>query len=207
MIVIGITGGSGAGKSTVTEIWQKRGAVILDADAVYRELLETEDAMRAEMCARFGDIFPDGRLDRRTLADTVFSDEKALADLNGITHIYIVEEIRRRVKALREQGKVFCAIDAIYLLESELRYLCDETVAVTCPIDKRVERVMKRDGLDEKQAWRRIKSQKSDEYYFEQCDIALENMGDWDALAAEAGVLYDTIISKNKGDGRHGEEG
>lgn len=194
--IIGITGGSGAGKSTVTAIWRERGAAVLDADAIYSELLETEHAMREELIGRFGDIFPEGRLDRRALADIVFSDEKALHDLNGITHKYVLAELRRRVRLEREKQTPLCVIDAIYLLESELRYVCEKTVAVICPIDRRVSRVMERDGLDEKQAWKRIKSQKSDEYYFEQCDIPLENTGDLAALAREAGALYDSLVTE-----------
>lgn len=193
MKTIGITGGSGAGKSTVTAVWARLGASVLDADVVYKEVLADVPELREELSARFGAIFQDGVLDRRKLADIVFHDEKALYDLNEITHKYVVDEMRNRLRAEREKGTAMCMMDAIYLLESELACLCQWTVAVACPTEKRIARVMERDGLDEKQAWQRIKNQKSDEYYFENCDIVIENSGDLDALARDAATLYERL--------------
>ena len=193
MKIIGITGGSGAGKSSVTAVWQRMGAVVVDADAVYREVLAQSHQLHAEIAARFGDVFPGGELDRKRLADVVFADRQALLDLNAITHSYVVEGIRERLSQEREKGTEVCALDAIYLLETDLRHLCKPTVAVTCPVQQRVARIMERDGLDEEQARGRVKNQKNDEYYSGGCDLVLENTGDQDALNRDAEAMLKRI--------------
>ncbi|MCL2030288.1 MAG: dephospho-CoA kinase [Oscillospiraceae bacterium] len=194
MKIIGITGGSGAGKSTVTALWRRMGAVIIDADAVYRETLAQNPQLRAEIAARFGDVFSGAELDRGRLAEIVFTDRQALLDLNAITHKYVIEAVWNRLRAESARGTVVCVLDAIYLLETDLRQLCNHTVAVTCPAERRVARLTERDGLTEEQARQRVRNQKSDEYYAQNCDFALENTGDREALERGAKETFHQLI-------------
>jgi dephospho-CoA kinase len=170
--------------------------VVIDADLVYREVLASSGRLRAEIAARFGDVFPDGTLDRKRLADIVFTDRQALLDLNAITHTYVIEAIRERLREEHGRGGAVCALDAIYLLETELRQMCGHTVAVTCPVERRVTRIMERDGLTGEHARRRVKNQKNDEYYREHCDLVLENTGNLEALERDAEAMLKRLIER-----------
>lgn len=196
MNIIGITGGSGAGKSTVTAVWRRLGAVILDADAVYRDVLGSNLPLQADLAARFGNVLRDGALDRKRLAKIVFSDKQALSDLNAMTHPYVIEAIRSLLDDQRARGAAVCAIDAIYLLETELRAICHPVVGVTCPVDQRVTRIIARDALNEEQARQRVKNQQNDEYYRRHCDLILENTGDMAALEQDAETLFRQIMEE-----------
>jgi dephospho-CoA kinase len=188
--IIGVTGPSGAGKSTLTGIWARLGAVILDADEIYRETLNADAGIRDEISARFPGVFVEDGLDRRRLASIVFNDGKALDDLNAITHKYVLKETHRRVALERGRGTAVCVIEAIYLLEAGVDRICDSTVAVVCPAGQRVKRLIGRDGLDEGQVLARVNNQKSDAYYAERCDVSIENTGDQDSFSQSARALY-----------------
>ena len=178
MKVIGLTGGTGAGKTTVLKEIEVMGGAVLDCDRIYYELLETDDALRREMTEAFGDVFSaDGSLDRKKLAGIVFSDEKKLRTLNGIVYYYMGLEIRRRLVALRDAGCSLAGIDAINLIESGLGELCDTTVAVTAPEEARLARIMARDGISREYALSRIRAQKPEEYFRRYCKTVLENDG------------------------------
>lgn len=201
MTVIGITGPTGAGKTTVLRVLARLGAVILDCDAVYHDLTLTCVPMREELAARFGaDIFDTGgELRRKALGAIVFDDPAALADLNAITHRYIRQALEEEIRRAREEDRPAVALDAIALLESGLGDLCQETVAVTAGEDTRVKRIMAREGIGEDYARLRVSAQKPAQYFEEQCDYVLRNDGDDPAeLEARAWTLFDTII--NKGD-------
>ena len=127
MRVIGITGPTGAGKTTVLQALESLGGVLIDADAVYHDLTRSSQAMQAELIARFGPVYDGSELDRKKLGAVVFQDEKALADLNRITHKYIARETQRRIEAAKAAGATAVGIDAIGLLESQLVDFCDCT--------------------------------------------------------------------------------
>ena len=133
MRVIGITGPTGAGKTTVLQALESLGGVLIDADAVYHDLTRSSQAMQAELVARFGPVYDGNELDRKKLGAVVFQDENALADLNRITHKYIARETQRRIEAAKAAGATAVGIDAIGLLESQLVDFCDCTLAVTAP--------------------------------------------------------------------------
>lgn len=178
LTVVGITGGSGCGKTTALNTLADMGALVIDADAVYHELTVSSAAMRAELDARYGDVYDGETLDRKKLAAIVFSDPEALTDLNAITHKYACAEIDRLLTEHARDGGTLAAIDAIALLESKYGDSCAFTVAVTAPLADRVARLTARDGISEEAALARIRAQKSDAYFEQNCDFTLRNDGD-----------------------------
>ena len=172
-MILGITGGTGCGKTTLLTCIGSQGGLILDCDAIYHDLLRTDLALLGAIEKRFPGTVENGVLQRKKLGKLVFSDEKALNDLNQITHSAVKAEVLRR---LAHKPKL-AAIDAIGLFEGGLAELCDVTVAVTAPEEARLRRLMIRDGIDRDYAKRRIAAQKSAEWFRERCDFCLENNG------------------------------
>ena len=172
-MILGITGGTGCGKTTLLKCIAGQGGLILDCDAVYHQLLKTDARLLDAIERRFPGTVENGILQRKKLGNLVFSDEKALAALNAITHGAVKAEILRRL-----EGKpALAAIDAIALFEGGLSELCDVTVAVTAPEEDRILRLMVRDGIDRDYAKRRIAAQKDEAWFREHCDYVLENNG------------------------------
>ena len=170
-MILGITGGTGGGKTTLLKTAEALGFQVLDCDRIYHELLQTDPTLIAAIEARFSGTVVEGQLQRKKLGAVVFADPRALADLNAITH----SAVRQAVEA-RLTGNT--AIDAIALFESGLDRLCDVTVVVTAPEEERVRRLMARDGITEEYARSRIAAQPDDSYYRQRCDYVLENTGD-----------------------------
>ena len=199
MKIIGITGPTGAGKTTALDALRALGAEVIDCDAVYHELLAGCKPMLDELRARYGDgIFDEsGALQRKALGAIVFGDETALEDLNAITHRYISAEVDRRLARAREEGRPAAAVDAIALLESDLVTRCGCTVAITAPDEVRVRRIMARDSIPEEYARMRVAAQKPGSYFEAGCDYALSNGGDdRAAFFEEATKLFETLIKE-----------
>lgn len=172
-MILGITGGTGCGKTTLLNCIAEQGGLILDCDAIYHELLRTDPALLSAIEARFPGSVENGVLQRKKLGSLVFSDEKALTDLNAITHGAVKAEVLRR---LSEKPRL-AAIDAIGLFEGGLAELCDVTVAVIAPEEARIQRLMARDGISRDYALRRMAAQKSAGWFRKKCDYCLENNG------------------------------
>ena len=170
--ILGITGGTGCGKTTLLQCIEDCGGLVLDCDAIYHRLLETDRQLLSAIEARFPGTVEDGALLRKKLGAIVFSDEAALADLNAITHGAVKKEVLR----LLESHPALAAIDAIALFEGGLAELCNVTVAVTAPREERVRRLMQRDGISEEYARQRIGAQHNDEWFRDRCDCILENI-------------------------------
>ena len=199
--VIGITGPTGAGKTTALKEIEKLGGLVLDADGVYHELLEGSAALRAELEGRFGPLRgEDGRIDRKKLGNIVFHDPAALADLNAIAHRYVGAEVDRRLARAEGAGCPLAAIDAIALLESGLGGRCDATVAVTAPPEVRVRRIMAREGIPEDYARARVAAQRADDFYIGGCNFALVNdCAGPEEFAARARALFQRILAQQEG--------
>ena len=170
-MIIGITGGTGCGKTTLLNVIAEHGGLILDCDAIYHELLTRDTLLLNKIEARFPGTVENGTLQRKKLGSLVFSDEKALLDLNAITHGAVKAEVIRRL----ETRPKLAAIDAIALFEGGLAELCDLTVAVTAPAEIRVQRLMLRDNISESYARSRIAAQHNESWFRQRCDRVLEN--------------------------------
>ena len=172
-MIIGITGGTGCGKTTALQVFGDLGGVVLDCDEIYHRLLQTDKTMLSAIDARFPGTVTAGVLDRKKLGSIVFADKAALQALNRITHSAVRREVCRRIEG--EQRHV--AIDAIGLFEGGLAPLCDTTVAVTAPEEKRIARLMSRDGISEEYAKARIGAQRSQAEFARLCEHCLCNDG------------------------------
>ena len=172
-MIIGITGGTGSGKTTLLKVIGEAGGVVLDCDAIYHQLLLTNEDLLQAIEDRFPGTVKDGILDKKALGNRVFADEKELQELNRITHGAVTKEVMERLK----EKPSLAAIDAIGLFESGIAKLCDTTVAVTAPEEVRIRRLMARDGISEDYAKMRINAQHTEEWFRENCDHVLENEG------------------------------
>lgn len=194
-MLIGITGGSGCGKSTICEELKKAGIEIIDADTAAREVTAKGSPALDEIKVRFGNEFfaSDGSLLRKKLGSLVFSDEQALADLNSITHKYIDINIDNKIK--KSSAQIIC-IDAPLLFEYGMNKRCDLVVSVIADKKDRIHRICQRDGLSEKEAENRINSQHSDEFYLEKSDYIVYNNGTRESLFSEIKKLIEYLREK-----------
>lgn len=200
MMIVGITGPTGSGKTTALNVIREMGGCVLDLDAVYHGLLKTDAGLLGELDARFPGVIRNGELDRKALGNIVFADKQALSDLNAITGKYILAETDRQLEEARRQGIPIAAIDAINLLEGDLPERCDVTVAVTAPVEIRVGRLMERDGISEEYARLRISAQQPNEYFEAHCDHTLRNgEGTQEAFAQSCRELFDRLLAQQKG--------
>ena len=173
MMIIGLTGPTGAGKTTALQVLEEMGFTIVDCDALYYALLREDQGLRQKLTDTFGNVFlPDGQLSRPALGKLVFGDRRAMDQLNAIVFPAIHAAVEKIIAACTGRGVV---VDAINLIECGLGERCDLTVALTAPPEIRLRRIMERDGIDEAYARRRIDAQKKDSYYKKHCTFLLEN--------------------------------
>lgn len=187
MLIIGITGPSGAGKGAVSAyLANKYGFRIIDADKVYHGIISRPSDCVRELSSTFGDDILNemGGIDRKKLSYKVFGDENRdkLLLLNKITHKFVVAEIEKTVRDYSENGVTVCVIDAPLLIEAGVNKMCDFSIAVISDKSIRAERIAKRDGIDLEAALLRINSQKPNEYYEKNCDCLLQNDLDMESL-------------------------
>lgn len=176
MLIIGLTGPSGAGKGTFAGFLP---FPRLDTDKTAREVVKKGMPCLDELCAAFGSeiLLPDGELDRKALGALAFSDKERLATLNRITHRYISEKVKQWLEKCKKEGASAAIIDAPQLFESGEDALCDITVAVLSDSKTRLSRILLRDGVPEEYARARMASQKPDEFFREHCTYVIENNG------------------------------
>ncbi len=194
MMILGITGGSGCGKSTVSQFFCKLGAETIDADNVYHDLLNNSKALMRELKKRFPEaVTQDSRINRRLLADIVFSDRAALADLNSIAHKFVLEDIEQKVSEFYRRNVQYLCIDAIALFESGLSSMCDVTIGVIAPREARISRITARDSIDAMSACARINAQPDDSFYIDKCDYVIKNDGVIENTEAEVNNIFSLI--------------
>lgn len=177
MRILGLTGKTGAGKSTVAAYLEKKGCFIIDGDRVAREIVLPTSSALIELADAFGEdiILPDGSLDRKKLASRAFSSREKTELLNSITHPHIKRRFEELIAQAQSEGFTVAVIDAAALLESDCRELCEKIIVVHADENIRLERILARDGITVEQAMIRIKGQREDNYYFERADVVLYN--------------------------------
>ena len=184
-IIIGVTGGSGAGKGEVCRALVEMNAQILDADDMSHEvILRGKTAAYDEIWGHFGNEVLDtkGEIDRKVLGRIVFNDSEKLAVLTKIVHKYVIQ---RTLEALAISSNRIIVIDAPLLVEAGVHNMCNVVVGVFAPREVRMERIMKRDGITFEAALARINSQMSDSELANHCDYIIHNNGDLEDLNAQ----------------------
>ena len=197
MKILGLTGGSGTGKSAACTAFARLGCGVIDADATYRTLCDTCEPMLKEIQNVFGDVFStDGKLDRKKLGAIVFADAQKLQQLNAITHPYIRQAARDAFAAYSKRGCLLCIYDAPVLFEGQMETLCDKTCAVLAARNTRFARIVARDAITEEYAALRIDAQKDDAFYRERCDYVVQNDADLDTLYTQVRKIYEDMVRK-----------
>lgn len=193
MILVGLTGGIGAGKSTVSSMLAQRGAAVVDADQIAKDLQGPGTAVLDAMAERFGGhiINDDGSLDRAAVATIVFSDKEALDDLNGIVHPAMQSEIQRQIDEHRGTDRVV-VLDFPLLGENPRKGLV-ATIVVDIPYDLAVQRVVEFRGMAEDDARNRVNSQISREKRLESATHVVDNSGDRAALERRVDSLWEEL--------------
>lgn len=198
MLVIGLTGPSGAGKGAVSALFAEYGIPVIDADRVYHKLLIPPSPCLDALCMEFGAtiLSNDGTLNRKKLGEIVFGNSNALQKLNEISHRFVMEEIRNQLKKLRNKDLLAAVIDAPQLFEAGADRECNIVVSVLADKRLRLERIIERDDIDAESAMRRMDAQRSDEFFRTHSNYIIENNGSIDHLRpqvkrilAEMGVV------------------
>ena len=195
-IVVGLTGGSGAGKSVVSAALAAKGAGWVDADAVYHGLCTPGSELLRTLEETFGGVLTaEGALDRPALAKKVFSDKTQLQKLNGITTPRIRAAMAQRAAELFAAGCPVVLYDAPTLFQTGIDADCACVIGVIADRETRMARIMARDGLSEEAAAARIGNQPDSDFYRARCKFIIENNGTAEEAAASAEALWDSLIS------------
>lgn len=196
--VIGLTGQSGAGKGEVCRILSEYGIKSIDTDEVYHGLLIPPSECIDELATFFGTQILDenGAVNRKVLASIVFASENQdkLEALNRITHKFILGETEKMIRMFENEGYRAVAVDAPLLFESGFDKKCDTVISVTAPYETRLERIIKRDGIDRERAAARLRSQKSECFYVENSDYIISNDGNTDDLKRQTETVVRKIL-------------
>lgn len=195
MIIVGLTGGIGSGKSTVSRALARKGACIIDADQIAREVVEPGSSVLLELAQAFGeDVVVDGVLDRSLLASRAFVDEEHTQLLNGITHPEIRRRIKDRLVQAREEGKRVAVLDHPLLLEQGLAAEVDLVVVVDVSAEIRVQRLVAFRGIEEQDARNRIARQMSDAARLEKADVVIDNSRALSDLEPQIEELWERLL-------------
>ena len=199
MLVIGLTGGIGTGKSLVSRMLEERGATIIDADLVGHEAYTPHTETWQVVVDTFGDVLAeDGQIDRRKLGAIVFSDPSQLEKLNAIMHPRMYKMIEERIQGLQSGGAETIVVEAAILIEAKWTPLVDEVWVTTAPEDQVIDRIKGRNNMGEEAARARINSQMSSDERAGHADVLIANSGSMDELRETVDILWDDRVSANK---------
>ena len=190
--VIGLTGGTGAGKSAVSRFLESKGATVIDADALSREITKEGGVAIHEIDEAFPGVINDGVLDRKALGKIVFSDAEKLLILNRITHKYIIKLTEEEI----EKSDGLIILDAPLLFEAGEDSLCNKVIFVAADDDVRIKRIMERDNLTYQDAEMRINARNLSTI-IEKCDFVVENNGDVKVLCKEVWEFIEECAGKD----------
>jgi dephospho-CoA kinase len=198
MLKVGLTGGIGSGKSAVSAGLAEHGAVVVDADAIAREVVEPGTPGLAAVVAEFGEevLTPEGRLDRARLGEIVFADPDRLARLNAIVHPLVGERSAELMERASASGAEVVVYDVPLLVENDLAGLYDLVVVVDAPDATRVERVAADRGMPREQVWARIRNQADREARLAAADLVVDNSGTREDLRARVADLWEALLAR-----------
>jgi dephospho-CoA kinase len=185
MFKLGITGGIGCGKSEVCRLLEQNGIPIIHADLIAREMMETHAEIKSQIKQAFGDnvYLPDGKLDRKRLAEILFTDEQARLRINQIVHPHVIEYQKKELEKLERSGKYqFTGVEAALIFEAGTENQFDVIVVVAASEKTVIQRLMKRDGLSREEIMKRIASQMPLSEKIKRADIVVHNDGSLDEL-------------------------
>ena len=188
MIIIGLTGASGSGKSSVSKIFLNFGAVILDADEIYHTLLQNSVEMKKEIAQNFQLLHT--KIDTKKLGKIVFNDKDKLLMLNKITHKYVTLEFEKKMIEINTNLLI---LDVPLLFEANFDKYCKKTIGVIASEQNKIDRICKRDNISQEYAKNRLKNQKSNDFFMQKCDIIIENDSSLDNLYKKCDDVYRTI--------------
>lgn len=193
-VIIGLTGQTGAGKTTVANELKSKDCLIIDADKVARDVVKPGSKCLKALIFEFGDdiCYSDGSLNRSLLSKRAFSDRNKTEKLNKITHPFIVSEINSIIKNNKLKYGIII-IDAPLLIESGLNSICKAVISIVAPWDIRLQRIIERDGITEKEAERRMASQNNKDFYRANSSYVLDGSTDKESLLKEATELIDKV--------------
>lgn len=194
-IVVGLTGQTGAGKSTVSKIFVEHGFMLIDADKISHEVMEAGTPCLNEVFDYFGDSVrnPDNSLNRKALAKIVFTDKRKLESLNSICYPFITEAIFQKINQFAEQQCHFILLDAPTLFESRASDFCDMIISVVANPELRRSRIMARDNMTEEAASERMNAQLDEEFFIQHSDYVIHNNGNLGQLSDLSGEVADKV--------------
>lgn len=190
--VIGLTGQSGAGKSTVSAILRAEGLAVLDADAISNRVSAKESFLK-EVKRFFPECVSDSGLDRRAAASIVFNSPEKMRLYESLIFPYITKMIFSEIKRLSDEGEKIVVLDAPTLFESGLDKICDMIISVVAPMDVKIRRILERDGIPLELVTSRLSSQKSEDFFELRSDYVIENSSDFNELERKAAFVAEKI--------------
>lgn len=190
--VIGLTGGTGCGKTEVSKIFQQLGAKIIDADAIGKDVVETKPGVLLEIVEAFGKRFvnTDGTLKRKELGSFVFADEERKKQLNQIVHPHLLKRLKHEIEEAKNSGNKVIVVDAALIYETGLEKIFDKVIVVNSGIEHRMERIRQRDHLADSEIMHRIQSQMPVDEKVRRADVVIHNNGTLHMLREEAEKVY-----------------
>lgn len=192
MLKIGLTGGIGSGKTTVAKVFETLGIPVYYADDATKRLMNSNNALKALVIKHFGEAsYKNEELDRKYIADIVFNDKEKLALLNSITHPATIEDANEWVQ---QQSSPYIIKEAALLFETEAAKHLDYFIGVSAPLETRIKRVMKRDGLSEAEIMNRINRQMNEEEKMKRCDFIITN-NDEEMVIPQVLSTHEKILS------------
>lgn len=194
MLILGLTGASGSGKSSVSNLFSNLGAIIIDADKIYADLLLNHRPMIDEIAENF-DVLIENQIDRKKLREIVFLNKEKLNLLNKITHKYVLEQIFLEINHANDKNIVI--LDVPLLFEANLENKCHKILGVIANEDVKISRICKRDGIFKEDAIKRLKNQKNNDFFIKNCDIIIENSEDFEKLKSNCKKIYKDLGEYN----------
>lgn len=195
IMIVGLTGQTGAGKSTVSRVFEGNGFAVINADMIARQVVENGSKCLDEISDFFGDsvLNPDNTLNRKALAKIVFTDRAKLDSLNTIIYPYITHEILKQIRDNANKGKTLILLDAPTLFESHADDFCEIIISVLATAERRKKRIIERDGLTYRQAAERMSSQLDADFFISHSDYIIRNNDSIEALNAVSKEVSDKI--------------